>query len=58
MSDLVVTSQEGRVRTIRLNRPEKKNALSQELAWGVIEAVEEAARKAFLEKRTAAFAGN
>ncbi len=44
MSDLVVTSQEGRVRTIRLNRPEKKNALSQELAWGVIEAVEEAAR--------------
>lgn len=44
MSELVQTSQEGHVRTIRLNRPEKKNALSQELAWGVIEAVEEASR--------------
>ena len=34
----------GRVRVIRLNRPEKKNALSSELAWGVVTAVEEAAR--------------
>lgn len=34
----------GRVRTIRLNRPEKKNALSEELAWGVVNAVEEAAK--------------
>jgi enoyl-CoA hydratase/carnithine racemase len=34
----------GRVRTIRLNRPEKKNALSSELAWGVVAAVEEASR--------------
>ena len=26
-----------------LNRPEKKNALSNELAWGIVTAVEEAA---------------
>lgn len=37
-------SQDGRVRTIRMNRPEKKNALSLELAWGVIHAVEDAAQ--------------
>ena len=34
----------GHVRTILLNRPEKKNALSDQLAWGVVEAVEAAAR--------------
>ncbi|MDE2357702.1 MAG: enoyl-CoA hydratase/isomerase family protein [Alphaproteobacteria bacterium] len=44
MASLVDVSDRGHVRTIRLNRPEKKNALSQELAWGVIGAVEEAAR--------------
>ena len=44
MSKLVETSDAGHVRTIRLNRPEKKNALSQQLAWGVIEAVDAAAR--------------
>lgn len=35
---------EGHVRTVVLNRPEKKNALSDELAWGIVTAVEEAAR--------------
>ena len=44
MSDVLQISNAGRVRTLRLNRPEKKNALSQELAWGIIAAVEEAAK--------------
>jgi 2-(1,2-epoxy-1,2-dihydrophenyl)acetyl-CoA isomerase len=44
MTDTVKITDEGHVRTIALNRPEKKNALSDELAWGVITAVEEAAR--------------
>ncbi len=44
MSDLVKVSDSGHVRTIVLNRPEKKNALSNALAWGVIGAVEDAAR--------------
>jgi 2-(1,2-epoxy-1,2-dihydrophenyl)acetyl-CoA isomerase len=44
MSNLVGVSDAGHVRTIRLNRPEKKNALSQELAWGVIEAIDAAAK--------------
>jgi 2-(1,2-epoxy-1,2-dihydrophenyl)acetyl-CoA isomerase len=43
-TDLVTTEDAGHVRTIRLNRPEKKNALSEALAWGVIAAVDEAAR--------------
>lgn len=44
MSKLVEVSNDGHVRTIRLNRPEKKNALSQQLAWAIVEAVDDAAR--------------
>jgi 2-(1,2-epoxy-1,2-dihydrophenyl)acetyl-CoA isomerase len=44
MTDLVKVADAGHVRTITLNRPEKKNALSNELAWGVVGAVEDAAR--------------
>ncbi|MBI2724344.1 MAG: enoyl-CoA hydratase/isomerase family protein [Chloroflexi bacterium] len=43
MSDVLRISDAGRVRTLTLNRPEKKNALSNELAWGIVEAVERAA---------------
>ena len=44
MAGLVETHDAGHVRTIRLNRAEKKNALNLELAWKVIEAVDAAAR--------------
>jgi len=44
MSNVVQIIDTGHVRTIALNRPDKKNALSNDLAWGVIAAVEEAAR--------------
>lgn len=40
---VVTVADQGHVRTITLNRPEKKNALSLELAWKVIEAVDAAA---------------
>ena len=43
MTDLVKVADAGHVRTITLNRAEKKNALSQSLAWAVIGAVEAAA---------------
>ena len=48
MTDLVTIADTGHVRTITLNRPERKNALSDELAWGVVTAVEED-QKRFLE---------
>jgi 2-(1,2-epoxy-1,2-dihydrophenyl)acetyl-CoA isomerase len=44
VSQLVKTKDAGHVRTITLNRAEKKNALSTELAWGVIEAVDAAVK--------------
>lgn len=44
MTDVVKISDAGHVRTITLNRPEKKNALSDQLAWGVVEAIDEAAK--------------
>ena len=44
MSNTLEVRDEGHVRTICLNRPEKKNALSSELAWGVVAAIDEAAK--------------
>ena len=44
MSDVVKITDDGHVRTITLNRPDKKNALSNALAWGVVGAVDEAAK--------------
>jgi len=41
MSDVVQVEDQGHVRLIRMNRPEKKNAASLELAWGVITAIQE-----------------
>lgn len=42
MSEAVLVTDEGHVRTIRMNRPEVKNAVNVELAWGVLGAIEEA----------------
>jgi len=44
MSDLVKISDAGHVRTITLNRPEKKNALSNQLAWAIVAAIDDAGR--------------
>ena len=45
MTDMVQVHDRGHVRVIKMNRPAKKNAASLELAWGVIEAVRDAARE-------------
>ncbi|MBK6664443.1 MAG: enoyl-CoA hydratase/isomerase family protein [Thermoflexaceae bacterium] len=34
----------GHVRVIQLNRPEVMNALNDELSWGVVNAIEDAAK--------------
>ena len=44
MTNVVKIADSGHVRTITLNRPEKKNALSDALAWGVVTAIDDAAR--------------
>jgi 2-(1,2-epoxy-1,2-dihydrophenyl)acetyl-CoA isomerase len=43
MTDVVQIEQNEHVRIIRLNRPEKKNALNSALAWGIVNAVHDAA---------------
>lgn len=45
MSDVLKIEDRGHVRVIRMTRPEKKNALSLELAWGVVNAVQDAAHE-------------
>ncbi len=44
MTDAIAITNEGQVRTITLNRPEKMNALNEELAWAIVGAVDEAAK--------------
>lgn len=43
MTDLLHVKDKGHVRTITLNRPEKKNAVNQRLAWEIVKAVDAAA---------------
>jgi 1,4-dihydroxy-2-naphthoyl-CoA synthase len=45
MTEVISVRDTGHVRTITLNRPERKNAHSAELAWALVGAIEEAARK-------------
>ena len=44
MTELVKISDKGHVRTIALNRPDRKNALSDALAWSVVNAIDDAAK--------------
>ena len=44
MSEVLQVRNTDRVRTIILNRPEKKNAITNELAWGILDAVEESSK--------------
>lgn len=43
MADVIRIEDKGHVRTLVLNRPEKKNALSHELAWAIVTGIEKAA---------------
>lgn len=43
MSDVLTITDRGHVRTITLNRPDRKNALNERLAWSIVEAIEQAA---------------
>jgi 2-(1,2-epoxy-1,2-dihydrophenyl)acetyl-CoA isomerase len=43
MTSVVRTQDKGHVRTITLNRPDKMNALSHELAWAIVTEVQKAA---------------
>ena len=56
MADVVRITDKGRVRTIALNRADKMNALSHELAWGIVRAIAEAHRDD--EVRVVALTGN
>lgn len=44
MSDVLKVTDEGHVRTLRLNRPDVRNAMNTELIWALITAAQEAAR--------------